>query len=353
MNSSSEIKTVSIVGASGYTGGEALRILLAHPFFRVQQVTSERLAGKPVSSTHPNLRGICDLKFEKAEDLSECDILFLGLPHGESQNRFEEFAGKAGVLCDLASDFRIKDGALYEKFYGHIHSAPALAEQFTYAVPEVNRQEIGVAKHFAGAGCIATCSLISLYPLFASGILREQRAFIDAKIGSSATGASPSPASHHPERAGCLRSFQPTGHRHTAELLQYLPNNGERPEVYLSATSTSEVRGILTTAQVFVDPQRTEADVWGVYREHYNSEPFVRIVKDKRSIYRYPEPKLLRGTNFVDIGFELEPETGRLVVMSAIDNLVKGSAGNIVQSLNIRFGYPERLGLEFVGLHPA
>lgn len=347
-------RTVSIVGASGYTGGEALRILLSHPEFTVTQVTSERLKGKPVTSVHPNLRGLTDLKFVSAKELDGADVLFLGLPHGESQKRFSEFEDKCDTLCDLASDFRLTNTALYEQYYGEKHEAPALLERFCYAVPEIKRSDIPTAQHYAGAGCIATCSLLSLYPLYESGILAEPRAIIDAKIGSSASGAAHSVASHHPERAGCLRSFKPTGHRHTAELLQHLPHmNGVTPEIYLSATSTSEVRGILTTAQVFVDRKVTEADVWGVYREHYSQEPFVRIVKDKRSIYRYPEPKLLRGTNFVDIGFELEEGTGRLVVMGAIDNLVKGSAGNVIQSLNIRFGFDETLGLQFAGLHPV
>lgn len=348
------MKSVSIVGAAGYTGGEALRLLLNHPNFEVNQITSERLSGTPVSSVHPNLRKITDLKFVAAKDLEPVDVLFLGLPHGSSQKRMPEFEDKAGIICDLASDFRLTSLDLYRKYYGEDHLSPDLISQFTYAIPEINRERCLTAKHFAGAGCIATCSLTSLYPLFASNILRESKVFIDAKIGSSAAGAEPSAGSHHPERSGSLRSFKPTEHRHTAELMQYLPKNsdGVCPEVYLSATSTAAVRGILITAQMFVNPKITELDIWSVYREAYAKEPFVRIVKDKRSIYRYPEPKLLSGTNYIDIGFELEKDTGRLVVMAAIDNLVKGSAGNVIQCLNIKLGFDEHLGLEFTGLHP-
>ncbi|MCI5066157.1 N-acetyl-gamma-glutamyl-phosphate reductase [bacterium] len=348
------MKEVSIIGASGYTGGEALRLLLSHPEFTVKQVTSERLAGKPVTTVHPNLRGLTELKFSSSAELEPCDVLFIGLPHGKSQSRFEEFSSKAEILCDLGSDFRIPNPERYAEYYGEPHRAPELLPLFTYAVPEVNREQIRSGGHLSGAGCIATCSLTSLYPLFASGIVREQRVFIDAKIGSSASGATPGAASHHPERAGCLRSFKPTAHRHTAELLTYLPEaNGLAPEVYLSATATAEVRGILTTAQLFVEASVTEADIWGVYREYYGQEPFVRIVKDRRSMYRYPEPKIVKGTNFIDIGFERESGTDRLVVLGAIDNLVKGSAGNVIQALNIRYGFPERLGLEFAGLHPV
>ena len=348
------MKKVSIVGASGYTGGEALRMLLAHPEFEVVQVTSERLVGKPVSSTHPNLRSFTDLKFTSSKDLEKVDVLFLGLPHGKSQERLDEFLSTADVLCDLASDFRLSDPTLYEKFYGKTHTCLERSDDFAYAVPEINREEIANRTHLAGAGCIATCSLTSLFPLFKNGIISNNTAFIDAKIGSSAAGAKPSVASHHAERAGALRSYKPTVHRHAAELLQYLPkSSGEAPTIHLSATSTPLVRGILVTAQLIVDPKVTERDIWSCYRESYSNEPFVRIVKDKRSIYGYPEPKILAGTNFVDIGFELEPDTGRLVVMGAIDNLVKGSAGNVIQSLNIKFGFEERLGLEFSGLHPV
>lgn len=328
-------------------------MLLSHPEFEVQQVTSENSSGQPVWVKHPNLRGVTDLAFCSAKELRPSDCLILALPHGESQSRIDELEALAPLIVDLSSDFRLRDPERYKRFYKHAHACPTRLGSFVNALPELQREELRSTERIAGAGCIATSAITSLWPLVSLGLLDDQRIFIDAKVGSSAAGATATPGSHHPERAGCLRSFSPTGHRHTAEIEEMLSHNLSVPDVYLSATSTDSVRGILTTAQVFVSPDIREADIWGAYREVYGNEPFVRIIKDKRSTYRYPEPKLLRGTNFIDIGFELEPETGRLVVLGAIDNLVKGSAGNVVQALNIRYGFDERLGLEFPGLHPV
>lgn len=339
---------VSIVGGSGYTGGEALRILLGHPGFRVKQVTSESNAGKFVHLTHPNLRGVTKLKYNSIKDLESADWLILCLPHGESQNRLSELEGLAPRIADLASDFRLKDPALYTKYYGESHRLPERLGSFIYAVPELYRDQIQGATHLAGTGCIATSVITALHPLFKADVVRDNRVFVDAKIGSSAAGASPSTGSHHPERAGTLRSFKPTGHRHTAEIQENLG-----AEVFLSATATDSVRGILSTCQMFLAKPMTELEIRTIYRDAYGNEPFVRIVKETRGIYRYPEPKLLSGTNYIDIGFELDEETGRLVVMSAIDNLVRGSAGQVIQSMNIIHGFDERAGLEFPGLHPV
>ncbi len=344
---------VSIVGGSGYTGGEALRLLLGHPNFEVVQVTSERNAGKPVHVNHPNLRGITKLKYSSINDLEPVDCLILGLPHGESQARIKDLTSIAPKIADLAADFRLHDTALYEKYYGEPHHCPEMLGEFAYGVPEINRAQIEGASMISGAGCIATCTITGLWPLFHAGVVKDSEVWVDAKVASSAAGASSNPASHHPERAGCLRSFKPTGHRHTAEAIEQLRADDIEPKVYLTATSTDSVRGILTTSQLFLKREMSELDIRGVYRDAYGSEPFVRIVKERRGIFRYPEPKLLSGTNFIDIGFEIEEGTGRMIVMAAIDNLVKGSAGNVIQSLNIANGWEETLGLEFPGLHPV
>ena len=342
---------VSIVGGSGYTGGEALRLLLGHPNISVHQITSESHAGELVHHTHPNLRSVTKLKYSPLSELDAVDCIFSCLPHGKIQEKIDYLLEKTARVVDLAADFRLHDPLLYQEYYGEAHTRPELLNQFVYGIPEVNREAIRGAAHLAGAGCIATASIISLRPLFKAGVVRDNRVFIDGKVGSSAAGASASIATHHPERAGCLRSFKPTSHRHTAEILENL-SFGNTPEVYLSATSTDSVRGILTTAQLFLNAQLSELDIRSIYREEYGKEPFVRIVKENRGIFRLPEPKLLAGTNFVDIGFELEEKTGRLVVLGAIDNLVKGSAGNVIQALNIINGWDERSGLEFPGLHP-
>jgi N-acetyl-gamma-glutamyl-phosphate/LysW-gamma-L-alpha-aminoadipyl-6-phosphate reductase len=341
-------KTLSIVGASGYAGGEFLRLALSHPHLEVKQVTSRRFAGEPVYFVHPNLRGRTSLKFVPPEKLEPADILVLALPHGVLAREFDRYAGLAPILVDLSADFRLKDLDLYRKYYGE-HPRPELLGRFVYAVPELYREALREADWMAGAGCNATATLLGLYPLLKGGVLKPSPIFVTLLISTSAAGAEPSPASHHPERAGSIRVYKPTGHRHTAEVVENLPG---RPEVHLTAIATDRVRGILMIAQTFLQDGWSERDVWQAYREAYGAEPFVRLVKQKKGIHRYPDPRFVQGTNYADIGFELEEDTGRLVVMVAIDNLVKGTAGHALQALNLRLGLPETLGLDFPGLHP-
>jgi N-acetyl-gamma-glutamyl-phosphate/LysW-gamma-L-alpha-aminoadipyl-6-phosphate reductase len=343
--------TVSIAGASGYGGGELLRLLLAHPQVRIQQVTSESLAGKSVGRAHPNLRKVTGLKFSAMADLTPCDVLCLCLPHGESMQRCTELFGLGERIIDLSADFRLKDPAAYPAWYGHEHPHPELLGRFVYGLAELHREEIRNAKYVACTGCLAASAILALAPLVKAGAVDPARLFLEGKIGSSAAGNKAEPSSHHPERSGAVRSFKPTGHRHTAEMMQEL-TFGVKPQIHFSATAIELVRGILVTAHTFVTNGQTEKDIWGLYREAYDREPFIRIVKEPQGIYRYPEPKVLAGTNYCDIGFERDPFTDRLVVMSALDNLVKGAAGQAVQALNIMYGWDERTGLAFPGLHP-
>ena len=340
---------VSIVGASGYGGGELLRLLLGHPQVEVAQVTSESNAGKPVHTLHPNLRGVTDLKFVSARVLEPCDVLCLALPHGEAAKRIEEFAQLAPRLVDLSADFRLRDPAVYQRWYGEPHPAPAWLDRFVYGLPEVGRDQLRGASYASGVGCNATAANLALLPLARAGLIDTARpVVVDIKVGSSEGGASPSLASHHPERSGAVRSFAPTGHRHTAEVEQALGLTN----VHLSITSIELVRGVLATAHVWTRPGITDRDLWAVYRQAYRDEPFVRLVKAQGTVYRYPEPKLLAGTNWADVGFEADPATGRVVSIAAIDNLGKGAAGSALQCLNLMCGFDERDGLRFPGLHP-
>lgn len=345
----SEKKSVSIVGGSGYAGGEFLRLALGHPYLEVKQVTSRRYLGDPISLVHPNLRGRTHLKFVDPASLEPCDILVLSMPHGVAAKEFEKYAGLAPIVLDLSADFRLKNLDLYKKYYGEDHPRPDLLGRWVYGNPELYREALQTANHIACCGCNATATLLGLYPLVKEGLLAAGPLFVTVMISTSAAGAEPSLASHHPERAGSIRAYKPTGHRHTAEIRENLPG---QPQVHLTAVATDRVRGILMTAQTFLRAGLTEKDVWGAYRKVYGAEPFVRLVKLKKGIHRYPDPGVVEGTNYCDIGFELEEDTGRLVVISAIDNLVKGTAGHAIQSLNVRMGWPETLGLEFSGLHP-
>ena len=339
--------SISIVGGSGYTGGELLRLLLFHPRCTVKQVTSERFAGKFVHNAHPNLRKTTRLKFCTVSEIEPCDVLFLCLPHGRSMGRIDEFRGHAPKIVDLSADFRLKSPALYENYYGRPHERVDWLDSFVYGLPERHRGAIKDADLVACPGCNATATILALSPLHARNLVES--VVVEVKAGSSEGGNAASDASHHPERSGAVRSYKPAGHRHVAEMKQELPG----PAIHFSATSIEMVRGILATCHVFLKSDVTEKDVWKIYREDYADEPFVRIVKERSGIHRYPEPKLLAGTNYCDIGFERESGTNRLVVISAIDNLMKGAAGQAVQSFNLMLGLTETTGLEFPGLHPV
>lgn len=339
--------TASIVGGSGYTGGELLRLLLGHPHIEVAQITSRQYAGKFVHSTHPNLRGSTKLKFSLVDELAPCDVLFLALPHGQAATQIEKYSGLAERIVDLSADFRLKNVDLYREWYGQEHPAPQWLEQFVYGLPELHRAELAQARYASGVGCNATAVNLALWPLAGRGLV--DRAVIEVKVGSSEGGNSFSLSTHHPERSGCVRSFAPTGHRHQAEMIQELGAF----DLSFSATAIEMVRGVLCTAHVFLKNDLSEKDVWGIYREAYGNERFIRLVKDQQGIYRYPEPKLLAGTNYCDVGFEKDPRSNRLVVISAIDNLMKGAAGSAVQSMNVMMGWEEDAGLGFMGLHPV
>ena len=341
-------RRVSIVGGSGYTGGELLRLLLFHPRVTLVQVTSERFAGKPVYRVHPNLRGVTQARFCSLAELEPCDTLFLCLPHGKSMEQMPRFQRLAGNIIDLSGDFRLATPEAYQKWYGRPHLYPELLGEFVYGIPELYRRNIQQARYVSGAGCNATAVILALYPLFQQQLVYPERTVVEVKGGSSEGGNSPSEASHHPERNDVVRSYKPTGHRHIGEIEQTLGH-----PVHLSATALGIVRGILATCHVFLKQPLDEKSIWRIYRNAYGSEPFIRMVKERKGIYRLPEPKLLVGSNFCDIGFERDAAGNRLVVISAVDNLMKGAAGQAVQAFNLMHRFPETLGLEFPGLHPV
>ncbi|GCE48759.1 N-acetyl-gamma-glutamyl-phosphate reductase [Thermosporothrix hazakensis] len=349
----------AIVGGSGYTGGELARLLLFHPEVEITQVASGSRAGQFLHSVHPNLRKLTGIRFCRPEDLMPCDVLFLCLPHGASAGMMEHYRTLAPRVIDLSADFRLRSSTLYQRWYGGEHPATHLLGEAVYGLPELHRAELSEATLVSGTGCMATASILGLAPLYRAGLVNEQMPLVvEAKIGSSAAGAAPGASSHHPDRSGAVRSFQPTGHRHSAELIQELgvlrgQPDGLTQSVAFSATAVELVRGILVTAHVFLNEQIDEKVLWRVYREAYGREPFIRIVKERSGVYRYPEPKILAGSNFCDIGFELDAAQRRVVVMAALDNLMKGAAGNAVQAMNCMFGLDETAGLLFPGLHPV
>jgi len=344
---------IGIVGGSGYAGGELLRLLLSHPHAEIMFITSEKFSGELVSLVHPNLRILCNLRFISLENIKDVDVIFVSLPNGISMQHMSFLKEKAKRIIDLGADFRLDKEEDWEFWYAKEHKKPAWLKKFVYGLPELNREKIRGSKYIAGPGCEATVSLLTLFPVVAERLIKPSPVIIDAKMSSSQSGKKFSLASHHPERAGSVRSYAPSGHRHTAEIEMMLKPYLENLRVDISATAIDMVRGILVTIHSFLKPGVEEKDIWRAYRKYYHKEKFIRIVKQKRGIYRYPEPKVVMGTNFCDIGFEIDKRSRRLILIGAIDNLTRGTAGQAVQSMNILYGLDESLGLEFPGLHPV
>jgi N-acetyl-gamma-glutamyl-phosphate/LysW-gamma-L-alpha-aminoadipyl-6-phosphate reductase len=342
---------VAIEGGSGYVGGELLRLLLFHPAVEVTQVTSESQAGEPVGRVHPVLRRRSELVFCRSEELEPCDTLFACLPHGEAMHRIGRFRELAPRVVDLSADFRLRDPAVHERWYGAPHAAPELLGEAVYGLAELHRDELRTAHLVACGGCNATAVILALFPLYRGGVVDPGRTVVEVKTGTSEGGHHPSPGSHHPDRSGSIRCYRPTTHRHTAEMHQEL-ELADGAHIHFTATAVDMVRGIHCVAHVFLNDDLDERGVWRIYRDAYGDEPFVRIVNERRGVHRLPDPRLVTGTNFCDIGFARDTASDRLVVLSAIDNLVRGAAGQAVQAFNLMHGLDETTGLEFPGLYP-
>ncbi|WP_436930168.1 N-acetyl-gamma-glutamyl-phosphate reductase [Halosimplex halobium] len=339
--------TASVVGGSGFTGGELLRLLAGHPEFEVVQATSRSKENKTVGHAHPNLRDL-DLRFSSPEDLESVDALFAATPHGVSMEQIDEFQEAADTVVDLSADFRLDSAEQYDEWYDG-HTRPELLEESVYALPELTRDELPGADLIASGGCNATATILGLKPLVEEGILTgDEQVVVDVKVGSSEGGAGGGEASSHPERSGVVRPYAPTGHRHEAEIEQFLGL-----DVSFTVHAVDMIRGASATCHVFPGEPVSKGDLWGAYRGEYGEEPFVELVAGGGGVYRYPEPKAVAGTNRAEVGFELDPRNRRLVVFSAIDNMMKGSAGQAVHAANVALGIEETAGLEFGGLHPV
>ena len=339
--------SASVVGGSGFTGGELLRLLDGHPEFRTVQATSRSKENKTVGHAHPNLRHK-DLRFTSPEDLESVDVLFAATPHGVSMEQIDAFQDAADTVVDLSADFRLDSEEQYDEWYDG-HSRPELLADAEYALPELNRENLAGADLIASGGCNATATIMGLLPLFENDILSgDERIVVDVKVGSSEGGAGGGEASSHPERSGVVRPYAPTGHRHEAEIQQFLGT-----DVSFTVHAVEMIRGASATCHVFPSGPVSKGDLWGAYREAYEDEPFVRMASGGGGVYRYPEPKAVAGTNYAEVGFEVDPANKRLVVFSAIDNMMKGSAGQAVHAANVALGIEETAGLEFTGFHPV
>ncbi len=343
----SETHAASVVGGSGFTGGELLRLLSGHPNFEVVQATSRSYENKTIGSVHPNLRG-SDLRFSSPDELESVDALFACTPHGVSMEHIDAFREAAETVVDLSADFRLDTEDEYDEWYDG-HERPELLSESEYALPELNRENLRSASLISSGGCNATAAILGLKPLFDADILTgSEQIIVDVKVGSSEGGAGGGEASSHPERSGVVRPYAPTRHRHEAEIEAFLGT-----QVSFTAHAVDMTRGASATCHVYPEEAVSTADLWKAYRDSYAEEPFVRIVSGGSGVYRYPEPKAVAGSNYVEVGFEVDPRNGRVVVFSAIDNVMKGSAGQAVHAANVALGFEETAGLEFKGLHPV
>ncbi|MEA2575986.1 MAG: N-acetyl-gamma-glutamyl-phosphate reductase [Chloroflexia bacterium] len=359
MQAGSNPVRVAVMGASGYIGGEALRLLLSHPCVEVAAVTSPSHAGKPVTDVLPHLSKLTDLHFTadiSTEEAVGFDAIFMALPHGAAMQRVPEILGagdKGGphgngpVLLDMSGDFRIKDAVQFAKFYGLEHTANELAVSAAYGLTEWNREAIMEARLVACPGCFPTGALLALTPLARAGLL-EGPVVIDSKTGSSGSGKEPGEGTHHPVRSQDFRAYNLLKHRHQPEIAQELAkwqgDGANSMRVVFTPHSAPMIRGIFTTAYVFPSRPVSKSELQDIYREAYEQEHFVRLVDN-------PRVAVVTHSNFCDIAATTDGE-GTIIVTSAIDNLVKGGAGQAVQDLNVAFGWPEKLGLTFPGTMP-
>ena len=343
---------VIIWGGSGLTGGELLRLLAGHRSMEVVAVTSRRLAGQPVWTVHPHLRpDYPDLLFVSSDEAEtiEADLAFLALPHGSSFPLAVRCLERGLKVVDLSADLRLRDGALRETWYGPGGAPQELIDRAVYGLPEFHREALAGADLASGVGCNATALNLALFPLARAGLIEEARA--ECRVGSSEGGAKPSEGGHHPFRSRALRVIEPFRHRHMAEVLQELDLEASRLTVTMTAVEM--VRGIQMVAHIRLTERVREADLWRLYRGAFGGEFFLHLTPARPSHLRFPDPRLVMGSNRALVGFALDGDGRRLLLVSAIDNLVKGASGSALQSANLMMGLDEREGLEGRPVYPA
>lgn len=334
---------VAIVGGSGYTGSELARILCRHPEFQLVAMTSRQNAGVPVPRVLPSLHGFTDLVFEPLlKEDQDLDLVFLATPHGASMEIAPGLLSKGIKVVDLSGDYRLSDPHAYERWYGRAHKDLDGLSKAAYGMTELFRDRIARADLVANPGCYPTCSVLSLAPLVASGLV-DGRIIIDAKSGTSGAGAETSKATHHPACGATITPYKIVGHRHTPEISEALGAvGGTRPGVVFTPHLLPIIRGMLTTSYVTLKKDKNKEELSALYEKYYSGRRFVRRVA-------VPSIPSTLASNFVEVGTEMA-EMNTMVVMGALDNLVKGASGQAVQNANIMFGMDETVGLDFPGL---
>ncbi len=343
---------IAIVGSSGYTGGELYRLLLHHPRATVTAVTSEKSAGQPLTTIFPHLAGLTGLVCEPLDPdiiAKKADYIFLALPHVTAQAAAFRFHQLGKKVIDLSADYRLADPAVYESWYEHVHQFPELLKQAVYGLPELHREKIRKASLIANPGCYPTSAILGLAPLVKKEAIDLKSIIIDSKSGVSGAGRSPSITYHYPEVNEGLMAYKIGTHRHTPEIEQELGAlAGKSITLLFTPHLVPMNRGILTTVYATLNTGADTDRLCAMYREFYRNEPFVRVL----AAGQLPNVRNVRGSNFCDIGMYADPRTGRIVVVTAIDNLVKGASGQAIQNMNLMAGFDEMDGLRLAGLFP-
>ena len=338
---------IGIFGGSGYGGAELLRLLLLHPHAEIALVTANEHAGKAVGEVHRNLNGLTELRFtqapEQLESLSDLVYVFLALPHGQAMEIAPRLPQSVKAI-DLSGDFRLRDAQEFAQQYGREHTAMEAQAEFVYGLTEINREAIRKARLIRNPGCFATATLLGLAPLVANNLL-SGRVVVDAKTGSSGSGAKPAANTHHPQRMNSFYAYKPFTHQHVPEIEQALRAVGDwSSELVFMTHSLPVARGIFASIYAEAKREMTASELRAIYADFYRDAFFVRLVEGS------PDINWVKTTNFCDIGFAARGR--QLVIFSAIDNLVKGAAGQAVQNMNLMAGLDQKTGLVLTGSNP-
>lgn len=342
---------VSILGATGYAGAELVKLILQHPNATLTHITSESHTGQALADVYPHMRGITDLTLESMDNLEtiakDSDFIFIALPHGHAMTVGKALAKTPVKIIDLGADYRFSDTKVYEAWYHVPHTHPDAPS--VYGLAELNREAIKSAKIIGNAGCYTTASILALAPLVKKHLIQTNSIIIDAKSGTSGAGRSAKLDTHYPEFYDAFKAYGVATHRHTPEIEASLGKlNGSPIMLNFTPHLVPMSRGILATAYANLNEGVTPDAVSQAFETTYATEPFVRLL----GLNAYPNTKYVRGSNFIDIAWHIDERTGRVIVLSAIDNLVKGAAGQAVQNFNIACGYEETTGLKLVPMYP-
>lgn len=353
------MKKVAIVGATGYTGQELVRLLLQHDKVQIVAGTSHSYTGQKFSSVYPSALKFADFACsdDDLDNLSKkVDVIFVALPHGQAAAKVTEAMLERCRIIDLGADFRLRDPAAYKHWYGLDHATPSLLKHAVYGLPELNRKDIVNARLIANPGCYATCSLLTLAPLLKKGVIGPASIVVDAKSGVSGAGRALDLGVHFDECNESIKAYKVASHRHTPEIEQVLTetaNHGNELKLTFTPHLVPMNRGILITAYGSLRSSHSQADLISCYEEFFAGEHFVRIFGPANTSYPYPETRWVKGSNFFDVGVTVDNRTDRVVAIGALDNLVKGAAGQAIQNMNIVLGFDEQTGLNQMPIFPA